>query len=110
MGSYCTQLHLLRLYSLPFVLLFKPEVRVPDSWIEATPSLYKKCKSIKGTAGHRRLCLIVQRKCDEKSIDSKVAFLQGSAPPLLPTRVRDPGPADELRIPPLFYLVRVWRR
>jgi hypothetical protein len=63
-------------HSLLFVLLFKPEVRVPDSWIAATPSLRKKCNSIKGTAGRRRLRLIEERKCDEKSIDSKVTFLQ----------------------------------
>ncbi len=42
-------------HMLLFVLLFKPEVRVSDSWIAATPSLRKKCKSLKGTAGHRRL-------------------------------------------------------
>jgi hypothetical protein len=81
------------------VSLFKPEERVPDSWIAATPSLRKKCKSIKGTVGRRRLRLIEQRKCDEKSIDPKVTFLQGSATPPLLTRGRDPCPADELRIP-----------
>jgi hypothetical protein len=68
-------------HTLLFMSLFKPEVRVPDSWITATPSLWKKCKSLKGTAGCRRLRLIEQRKCYEKSIDSKVTFLQGSAPP-----------------------------
>ena len=68
-------------HTLLFVSLFKPEVRVPDSWIAATPSLRKKCKSIKGTAGRRRLRLIEERQCDEKSIDSKVSFLKGSAPP-----------------------------
>jgi hypothetical protein len=49
--------------------------------------------------------LIEQRKCDEKSINSKVTFLQGSPespPPPLPTRGRDPDPADELRIPSLL--------
>ncbi len=86
-------------YSLLFVSLFKPEVRVPDSWIAATPSLHKKCTSIKGTARRRRLRLIEECQCDEKSIDSKVTFLKGSAPPLLPTRWLDPGPADELSIP-----------
>ncbi len=86
-------------HSLLFVSLFKLEEHVPDSWIAATPSLHKKCKSIKGTAGRRRLRLIEQHKCDEKSIDSKVTFLQGSATPPLPTRGWDPGPADELRIP-----------
>jgi hypothetical protein len=109
MGRDLTQLHLSRLFrqlrvqqckhSLLFVSLFKPEVRVPDSWITATPSLRKKCKSIKGTAGRRRLRLIEERQCDEKCIDSKVTFLNGSAPPLIPTRGLDPVPAAELRIP-----------
>jgi hypothetical protein len=84
---------------LLFVLLFKPGVRLPDSWIAATPSLRKKCKSLRGTAGCRRIRLIEQRKCDEKSIDSKVTFLQGSTPTSLPTCGRDPGSAEELRIP-----------
>ncbi len=86
-------------HTLLFVSLFKPEVRVPDSWIAATPSLRKKCKYIKGTAGRRRLRLIEERQCDEKSIDSKVSFLKGSAPPPLPTRGLDPSSAAELRIP-----------
>ena len=86
-------------HSLLFLSLFKPEVRVPDSWIAATPSLRKKCKSIKGTARRMKLRLIEERQCDEKSIDSKVTFLKGSAPPLIPTRWLDPGPAAELRIP-----------
>ncbi len=79
--------------------MFKPELRVPDSWIAATPSLRKKCKSIKGTAGRRRLRLIEERQCDEKSKDSKVSFLKGSAPLPLPIRGQDPGSAAELRIP-----------
>jgi hypothetical protein len=86
-------------HSLLFVSLFKPEVRMPDSWIAATPSLRKKCKSIKGTTGRRRLHLIEERQCDETSIDSKVTFLKGSATPLFPTCWLDPGPAAELRIP-----------
>ncbi len=68
-------------HTLLVVSLFKQDVRVPDSWIAATPSLRKKCKSLNGTTGRRRLRLIEQRKCNEKSIDSKVTFLQGSAPP-----------------------------
>jgi hypothetical protein len=58
-----------------------------------------KSASPKGTAGQRRLRLIEQHKCDEKSIDSKVMQMQGSAPPSLPTRGLDPGPAEELCIP-----------
>ena len=85
-------------HTLLFVSLFKPEIRVSDSWIAATPSLRKKCMSIKGTAGRRRLRLIEERQCDEKSIDSKVSFLKGSAPPL-PIRWLDPSSAAKLRIP-----------
>ena len=86
-------------HSLLFVSLFKPEVCVPGSWIAAAPSLRKKCKSIKGTAGRRKLRLIEERQCDEKSIDSKATFLKGSASPLIPTCRLDPGPAAELCIP-----------
>jgi hypothetical protein len=78
-------------HSLFLVSLFKAEVCIPDSLIAATPSLWKRCKSIKGAAGGRRLRLIEQRKCDEKSIDSKVTFLQGSATTPLPTCWRDPS-------------------
>ena len=55
--------------SLLFVSLFKPDVRVPHAWIGATPSLRKKCRSIKGSAGRKRL--IAERQCDEKVIDSR---------------------------------------
>ena len=61
--------------------MFKQEVRVPDSWIALHSLSKKKCKSFKGTARHRRLRIIEQRKCDEKSINSKVTFLKGSAFP-----------------------------
>ncbi len=99
-------------HSLLFVSLFKPEVRVPDSWITATPSLQKKCKSMEGTAWRRRFRLIEQRKCDEKSIDSKVTFLQGCPPP--PFRHAGGIPALQmssvsLSPPAVHYIVRVWR-
>jgi hypothetical protein len=64
--------------SILFVSLFKPAVRVPYAWIAATPSLHKRCKSIKGSAGRKRLRLIAGRQCDEKVINSKVTYLQGS--------------------------------
>jgi hypothetical protein len=57
--------------TLLFVSLFKQGVRVPNSYVTATPSLRKKCKSIKGTAGRKRRGLIEERKCDEKITDSK---------------------------------------
>ncbi len=86
-------------HTLLFVSLFKPELRVPNSWIAATPFLRKKCKSIKRTAGRRRLRLIEERQCDEKSINSKVSFLKGSASPPLPIRGLDPSSAAQLRFP-----------
>jgi hypothetical protein len=64
--------------SLLFVSLFKPDVRVPHAWIGATPSLRKKCRSIKSSAGRKRLRLIAERQCNEKVINSKVTYLQGS--------------------------------
>jgi hypothetical protein len=100
-------------HTLLFVSLFKPEVRVSDSCIAHTLSESpKKCKFIKGTAGYRRLRLIEQRKCDEKSIDSKVTFLQGSEPTpflhaggiqaLQKSSVSSPAPA-------VHFIVQVWR-
>jgi hypothetical protein len=101
MGRYCTKLHFPSLFAncvckdrLLVVSLFKPGVREPDSYVAATPSPWKKCKSMKGTAVSKRL-----HKCDEKIIDSKVTFLKGSGPPPLPTSERDPAPAKELCIP-----------
>jgi hypothetical protein len=55
--------------TLLFVYLFKQGV--PDSHVAARPSLWKKCKSMKGTACCKRLRLIEERNCNEKIIDFK---------------------------------------
>ena len=63
--------------TLLLALLFNPDVLVLQDWIGATVSLRKQCKSIKGTACRKKLCLIdsEERKCDEKTIDLKVGYL-----------------------------------
>jgi hypothetical protein len=78
---------------LLFVTLFKQAVHVPHAWIGATPSLRKRCRSIKGSAGRKRLRLIAERQCDEKVIDSKVMYLQGSRQsPASPPEISIPSP------------------
>jgi hypothetical protein len=51
------------------------DVLVPKDYIAATVSFLKQCRSIKGTAGRRRLHIIEERKCHEEVIDSKVEYL-----------------------------------
>jgi hypothetical protein len=76
--------------------LFKPAVRVPYAWIAATPSLRKRCKKIKGSAGRKRLRLIAERQCDEKVIDSKATYMQVCIPsPVLPTTLSSESDDDE---------------
>lgn len=65
-------------HTLLFAAVFKPEIRVPADWIAATVSQRKQCKSIKGTAGRKRMRIIEERKCDDKRIDSKVTYLTGT--------------------------------
>ena len=79
--------------SLLFVSLFKPAVRVPHAWIGTTPSLRKRCRSIKGSPERKRLRLIAEGQCDEKVIYSKVTYLQGSRQsPALPSELSIPFP------------------
>ncbi len=53
-------------------------IQVPADYIAATASGRKKCKSIKGTAGRKRMRIIAENKCNEKKLDSKVGFLSGT--------------------------------
>ena len=67
--------------TLQFASLFNPEVRVPQDWVAATVSARKLCTSFGGTAGRKRRRLIEERTCDEKTIDSKVKYLNVATPP-----------------------------
>ena len=60
--------------------LFNPDIRVPVQYIAATVPLRKTCQSLKGTAGYRRQRLLEAANCDEKTIDSKVAYIKGTKP------------------------------
>ena len=66
--------------------LFNPEIRVPDHYVAATPSLRKLCR-IKGTAGNKRRKLIEEAACNEKEITSKVGYMTGTK------RGKEPAPA-----------------
>jgi hypothetical protein len=66
--------------TLLFAAIFRPEVRVPDEYIAATVPERKQCKSIRGTAGKKRLRIMEERKCDEKKIDSKIKYMKGTTP------------------------------
>ena len=58
-------------------------------------SLLKNCRSLQDTAGRKRQQLIETAKCDEKTIDSKVAYMTGTKPSKPPT----PEPARKLVMP-----------
>ena len=75
--------------------LYNPDIRVPAQYIAATVSLRKAFRSLQGTAGRKRLQLIEAAKCDEKKIDSKVAYMTGTKPSKPPTQ----EPARKLVIP-----------
>ena len=70
-----------------FTALFDP-VRVPDKWVTATISRRSEQKPIGGTAGRKRRRLLDERACNEKTIDSKVQYLQEKK-----TREEEPAPA-----------------
>jgi len=80
-------------HTLLFAAVFKQEIRVPADWIAATVSQRKQCKSIKGTAGRKRMRILEERKCDEKRIDSKVTYLTGTSAPRDSTALILPEPA-----------------
>ena len=78
--------------------LFNPEIRVPDHYIAATPSLRKLCRGIKGTAGTKRRKLIEAAEYNEKEVTSKVAYMTGTkrakAPAAAPRALVVPESAD----------------
>jgi hypothetical protein len=88
--------------------LFDPEVRVPPEYIAATVSLRKQCRSIQGTAGRKRMRLLEEAKCNEKTVSSKVIFMSGSkagsaapcaAEPVIPPAISPSSSDDEFQVP-----------
>ena len=77
-----------------FTCLFDPEVRIPDSGVTATVSRRKEQRAIGGTAGRKRRRLIEERACDEKTVDSKVKYLNYKEP-----QDQAPEPEPELVVP-----------
>ena len=65
--------------TLLFAALFKPEVRVPSDYVAATVNLRKRCKSLKGAVGRKRMRILEEQKCNEKVIDSKVKYMRGTS-------------------------------
>jgi hypothetical protein len=78
-------------FSATSASLFNLVIHVPADFIAGTVSGSKKCKSIKGTAGRKRMRIIAYNKCNEKKIDSKVGFLSGTKPCKNPVRKADPA-------------------
>jgi hypothetical protein len=78
--------------------LFDPEIRVPDHYIAATPSLRKLCRGIKGSAGNKRRKLIEAAACNEKEVTSKVGYMKGTnrakAPLVVPESVDCPSSSE----------------
>ena len=66
--------------SLLFVSLFDPSIEVPSGYVGATVSDRKKCKSVGGLAGRKRIRRIQEKADDEKTIHSKAALLKETAP------------------------------
>ena len=85
--------------TLLFAALFKPEVRVPSDYVAATIDLRKRCKSIKGAVGRKRMRILEEQKCNEKVIDSKVKYMRGTRP-AQPAHESDARVGkDELNVP-----------
>ncbi len=55
-------------------------IRVPADHIAVTISGRKKCKSAKGKADRKRLRILEEQQCNQKKIDSKVGYLEGTTP------------------------------
>ena len=69
-------------------------IRKCGSLSPGSPRLYLYAKPIGGTAGHKRLRLIEERACNEKTISSKVKFLKDAA-----HEEPQSAPAPELLVP-----------
>jgi hypothetical protein len=89
--------------TLLFESLFDPAVHIPAEYIAATVSGSKRCKSIKDTAGRKRLCIIAENRCNKKKIDSKVGNMIGTKPCKSPMREPELG-VQKVSLP------RAWRR
>jgi hypothetical protein len=104
-----------------FASLFNQAIQVPVDFIAATVSGRKRCKTIKGTAGWKRMRIIAENKCNEKKIDSKVGYFMGTKPcesyarepepvipePVLPSSLNNDD--DEIQVTPggiasVFYI------
>jgi hypothetical protein len=70
--------------TLLFGAVFRPAVCVPEDYIAATVPQQKACRSIQGTAGRKRLLIMEELKCNEKIVDSKIKYMQGTLPVALP--------------------------
>ena len=66
--------------TLLFVSLFDPSIEVLSGYVGATVSDRKKCKSVGGLAGRKRIRRIKEKADDEKTIHSKAALLKETAP------------------------------
>ncbi len=88
--------------TLLFADVFKSGVQVPINYITATVSERKANKSIRGMAGNKRLQIIEEMQCNEKTIASKLRYLQGTTPPPAPL-VADAGrqPSEKAPLPVL---------
>ncbi len=58
-----------------FASIFDPDLQVPSDYVTAEPSLRKKCKKIKGTAGPKRHRLIQAANAEKKKSESKIKFM-----------------------------------
>ena len=76
-----------------FAALFNPKVRVPVDQVTVTVSKRQVHKPIGGTAGRKKRRLIQERACNEKTIVSKVQYLQDATEEPSPT-ASPPAPVE----------------
>ncbi len=86
--------------TLLLAAIFRPEVRVPEEYIADTVPEWKQCKSIRGTAGKKRLQIMEERKCDEKKIDSKIKYMKDTTPVAAPPQAAGKSWRQPLQVMP----------
>ena len=64
-----------------FASIFNAELKVPEEYVAVEPSLRKKCRKMRGTAGPRRARLIREKVEEEKIKEQKIQFIQMQVQP-----------------------------
>jgi hypothetical protein len=68
--------HCICLHSVLFGMLFDSSLQCPDEYIAATPSARKKTRLPKGTAGPKRMCLMMESRKEKHKSVNRTAYLE----------------------------------